>query len=69
MKALPVKFYDKKLGKKVQAFEADFDLCYDPDNDDVECAFYGYSVEYCSCNTVRRHCEVSNSVIFLEIKE
>jgi hypothetical protein len=69
MKALPVKFYDKKLRKKVQAFEVDFDLCYDPENKVVECAFIGYSSEHCSCSTARRHCKVSNSVIFLETKE
>lgn len=69
MKALPIRFYDKKTGMKVQAFEVDFDLCYDPKNEVVECAFYDYSSEHCSCNTVRHHCKVSNSVIFLEIKE
>ncbi len=69
MKALPVKFYDKKLGKKVQAFEVDFCLCFDPNNEVAECAFYGYPIEHCSCHLAHRHCKVSNSVIFLEIKE
>lgn len=70
MKALPVKFYDKKIGKKVQAFEVYFDLCCDPENEVVECVFFSEDDYPCWCSKVAKMCsEPLFNVIFLEVKE
>lgn len=71
MKALPVKFYDKNIKKKVQAFESDFDLCCDPEDDSVECVFYNQSKSPCCCTSASLELGLDRicGVIFLEVKE